>query len=104
MGLMGWAHKHSGFDESKLWLTNDGHVTKTNIYWILSMGLMGWAHRHNCFDKCKLELPNVGRVTSKNIYKNVQWSSWAGHTTTIYIYLMSLFWKHPIQDMLKLRV
>ena len=93
MGLMGWAHKHSGFDKSKLWLTNDGHVTKKNIYWILSMGLMGWAHRHNCFDKCKLELPNVGRVTSKNIYKIFQWSSWAGHTTTIYIYLKYDFWK-----------
>ena len=32
MGLMGWAHKHSGFDKCKLGLPNVRHRTKKYIY------------------------------------------------------------------------
>ena len=65
MGLMGWAHKHSGFDKCKLGLPNVRHGTTKLICQILSMGLMGWAHKHSGFDKCKLGLPNVRHAITK---------------------------------------
>ena len=65
MGLMVWAHKHSGIDKYKFGLPNVRHPATKQIYQILSWMLMGWAHRHNGFDKYKLWLPNVRHVATK---------------------------------------
>ena len=80
MRLMGWAHKHSGFEKSKLGLLNIRHSTKKKIY---QWGSLGGHISTVVLKNANSDYPMSGTRPQNRYTRFCQWGSWAGHTSTV---------------------